>query len=467
MSIVERLRKHKRFCASVGSVNLGALCVGLAMAWPKPSLAYAHEAAHPQLPFVDEAWVESIINAGASLGSLASIFISGFYGRRTSFCLSGAILAAFWLFLGFSGGDKVLIISAAAVAGLGVGTFSATAVLYVAEISTLKSRGVVGTSVMLSGCLGIFAINLLGRFFDTGIAIGLMAAPPLCFLASVRLLVIESPFYLFQKGAVLQAKTSLTHLRARHSLLEVDEEFRSMEAMFNRSFSKGTGRRRLLESLCPGSTRPLGLAAVPVLCVSQMLGLVALTDYAEQLVESICPYSRGLLTSFVDVASSVLCVFAIERFGRRALLFFTVVGCGLCCLALALYHLTRGEQCYAQELLAADHRTLPTVVLCVYYGIYALGLTPVLPIVTAEIFPCRAKAAAVGICTSLLYFVAFCTRRSYEALNQYTSSCFAFACFAMLGSIALPFVVAALPETAPTSLLQMQTELDNGVVINY
>ena len=111
--------------------------------------------------------------------------------------------------------------------------------------------------------------------------------------------------------------------------------------------------------------------------------------------------------------------------------------------------------------LPVKNEILPVSVLCIYYSIYALGLTPVLPIVTGEIFPSQAKTAAVGICTSLVYLFAFCMQRSYETLNQRTSSCLAFATFSMLGSIALPFALTLLPETKGKSLLQIQSELEN------
>lgn len=107
------------------------------------------------------------------------------------------------------------------------------------------------------------------------------------------------------------------------------------------------------------------------------------------------------------------------------------------------------------------------ITLGLYYVIYSLGLTPVLPIVTGEIFPSRAKTAAVGICACLLYLVAFWVQRSYEALNDYTSSCITFGSFTLMGSIGLPFALALLPEANGKSLTQIQNDFENMVVTNY
>ncbi|KAL7304177.1 hypothetical protein TKK_0003375 [Trichogramma kaykai] len=462
---------NRHFFGSVASLNLGALCVGLAIGWPGPGFAYLYGDEHDtRLDYIDETWVESAINAGASLGSIASIFVTDAYGRRPAFMLSGCLQIAFWIGLCVSGHiNRIWIASSAFVAGLGVGVYAVAAVLYVAEISSTENRGLVGGAIMLSGYLGVFLMNLLGYLVDVAIVLDLMVAAPLIFCASVCCLMLESPFYLFQTGMVLEAKITLKNLRNRRSVLEIEPEYESMVVFFNSSLAKPTGRL-LLESLCPLREElrsPLALLVVPLLCVSQMLGVVAVSSYALLLLEQVLeqPQAGKVVASFVDVLSIVLCLLAIQRFGRKPLLTFSIVGSGLCCLVLSVYYLASEERCLTNAL-PKENKILPISVMCLYYAIYSLGLTPVLPIVTGEIFPSQAKSAAVGICTSLVYLVAFCMQRSYEALNQRASSCLAFASFSLLGSIGLPFAVTLLPETKGKSLLQIQNELGN-IMMNY
>lgn len=117
-----------------------------------------------------------------------------------------------------------------------------------------------------------------------------------------------------------------------------------MVAFFNSRFIKKP-RQLMRESFCPSSLRPFTLMILPILCTSQMLGITAISDYAQHLIGNVYAVSGRLVTSFIDVVSIILCLFAIERFGRKPLLLLTSVGSALCCLILAIYNLKNEEQC--------------------------------------------------------------------------------------------------------------------------
>lgn len=96
-----------------------------------------------------------------------------------------------------------LIISAAGMAGFAVGIYSATAILYVAEISSPKTRGIIGTAVMLFVYLGVFVVNLFGYLMDIKMLLNTMAILPIIFMITIYAWMIESPYYLFQRGMVI------------------------------------------------------------------------------------------------------------------------------------------------------------------------------------------------------------------------------------------------------------------------
>ncbi|XP_031779492.1 sugar transport protein 5 isoform X2 [Nasonia vitripennis] len=280
--------------------------------------------------------MESAMNVGATIGSLSSIFLTDVCSRRGSFYLSAGVLITFWIFLETLGFDQVFIIFAAGLAGFAVGIYSATSILYIAETSSPKNRGIVGAAMILFVYLGVFMVNLFAYLMDIKMLLKAMAIPPIIFVIAIYAWMIESPYYLFQRGMVLESKISLKNLRDRNTVLEIDKEYRSMVAFFNSRFFKKP-KQLMLESLCPNGLRPLTLIILPILCMSQMIGITAISDYAQILIRN------------------------------------------------------------AYKLLA-DNKILPMTILCTYYAIYALGFIPVFPIVAGEIFPCRAKTAAVGMC---------------------------------------------------------------------
>lgn len=95
-----------------------------------------------------------------------------------------------------------MIVLAAAVAGLGCGIYSATAVLYVAEISFPDSRGQFGASVVLFQYLGMFVISLCSHLIRITHILSAVVVFPLLFFVTIHYWMIESPYYLFQIGKV-------------------------------------------------------------------------------------------------------------------------------------------------------------------------------------------------------------------------------------------------------------------------
>lgn len=95
-----------------------------------------------------------------------------------------------------------MITFAATFAGLGVGLFSATSVIYVVEISSAKNRGLIGATTILLGYIGVFTINLWSHYFKVTYFLSVMTTVPMGFILSIYYLMIESPYYLLQKGLV-------------------------------------------------------------------------------------------------------------------------------------------------------------------------------------------------------------------------------------------------------------------------
>ena len=261
-----------------------------------------------------------------------------------------------------------------------------------------------------------------------------------------------------------------------------------MQECFNSSVTQRP-IRLLLESIFPSSLHPLISLTVPILCMSQMFGVVAISDHTQILIEQIFPLTGELVTSFIDVVSIIFCLLAMQCFGRKSLLSVTIVGSALCCLFLAIDRLASEDECdvivvsfltflffsfllklmfhYCWQIII-DHKVTTVVMLCIYYSIYSFGLIPVLPIVTGEIFPCRMKTTAVGICMSLIYLVGFCMDTTYRTLNTYADSCVAFVCYTLFGAIGLPLAIAVVvPIKQRKSLSEIQNDMDNFVLASY
>lgn len=198
---------------------------------------------------------------------------------------------------------------------------------------------------------------------------------------------------------------------------------------------------------------------LPILCISQIVGGHAMDDYAEYFIDDVIPnYGRVLLAS-LDVISVAVCLYAIEKVGRRPLLIISTSVSALCCLILAIYRVTLAMQNTKEKMV------VPTTIVVIYYSVYSLGLTPVLPVLTGEIFPSRMKTVAVGLTMMLVYLVAATMQMIYMYLNETAGGCWGFVIFALVGSIGLPLAASSLPETRGKSLSQIQADMENVPVV--
>lgn len=142
----------------------------------------------------------------------------------------------------------------------------------------------------------------------------------------------------------MEAKISLKNIRDSKNFLEVHEEYKTIEAFFKLNAIRDP-KSLILESMFPKTMRMMTVIVVPVLCVSQMLGVTAISDFAQNIIEMDYPSKGKLFTSLIDVISIILCLLVIERIGRRPLLAFTSLGSGLCCLIFGVYNLVDAKEC--------------------------------------------------------------------------------------------------------------------------
>lgn len=256
----------------------------------------------------------------------------------------------------------------------------------------------------------------------------------------------------------MDAKIALKNLRGTRTVLEVEQDYKSMECFFNSEYmTKKKATSVLKEFFFPQNTKKSLVIILPLMCLSQTVGGFAMNEYLEKVLKHFVPRYEYAIISSINVLSTLFCLLAIEKIGRKSLLIISIVGSAICCFLLAIYKLIEKQDC--QTLLKGE-MLIPVLLILAYYAVYFFGLIPLVPILAGEIFPNRVKIVACAICISLVYISAFSVQNIFELLKLQTNSCLAFSIFAILGSIGLPLIVSFLPETRGKSLYEIQSELD-------
>lgn len=195
-----------------------------------------------------------------------------------------------------------------------------------------------------------------------------------------------------------------------------------------------------------------------ILFISQMVGGYAMDEYTEKFVDELLPIYGRILLSTLDLLSIGLCVYLIEKVGRKPLLLLSISGSSASCLILAIDALIH-ETSYG-TISDYNERVITSVIVVMYCTAYSLGLTPILPLLTGEVFPNRIKTIAVGLCISVIYLSVMINQSIFETLNAKRGMYVAFIAFSVIGSLGLFSVFLFLPETTAKSLHEIQSELD-------
>ena len=281
--------------------------------------------------------ISAMYNGGGALGGTVAFFIGGKLGRRKTIVFGfgitfiGAIIQCTSL-------TVAQLIVGRIICGTGVGTLTSTVGLWQGEVSPEKMRGRYLAILLLCGTgTGLFLAQWINYGFSTNngkVAFVFPLAFQLLFITLAAVLVLlglpESPRWLYREGRHAEALAVLVQLesgndivireeRAKKKYLEIVEVVK-LENLQNKSqyaalFSNGPTQN--FRRLC---------LACGTMIFHQLAGPNTVTYYLPTLLVKFIGASRQTalwvagLSSVVAIFFCILTVFAIDRFGRRPLL---------------------------------------------------------------------------------------------------------------------------------------------------
>jgi len=378
---------------------------------------------YENLPYSDESntalwalpsWKQSMIVSFLSLGTFLGALIAGdcadFIGRRTTI-ISGCGIFLVGVILQVASTNYKLLVAGRVIAGLGVGFVSAIIILYMSEISPRKVRGAlvsgyqfcITIGILLASCVDYGTQNRL----DTGsyripMAIQMLWA---LILGTGLFLLPESPRYFVKRGQLDRAASVLSRLRGQ----PVDSEYIQQELSeivanheyelqvipqgnyFNSWFNCFRG------SLWkPNSNLRRTILGTSLQMMQQWTGINFIfyygTAFFKQLGTISNPFLISLITTLVNVCSTPISFWTIERFGRRPLLIWGALGMLICEFIVAIIGVTDGQ----------NHKAVSAMIsfICIYIFFFASTWGPGAWVVIGEIFPLPIRSRGVALSTA-------------------------------------------------------------------
>ncbi|MBQ7195260.1 MAG: sugar porter family MFS transporter [Bacteroidales bacterium] len=423
----------------------GALVVGLNMGGISGAIDLI--STEFSLSALSKGFVTGALMIGCLFGALFGGRLCDRFGRKPMLLVSAAILCISSL------GCSILSHSAAAltayrfIGGLGVGILSAVIPTYITEISPAKLRGTFVSFYQMGVVIGILIAYCANLFFaKSPLDWHLMLGLPLAFgvIDAVILLPLpESPRWLIQMGYTQRAEKAI--VKYNFSPEDAEEirasgnERKEEKAAFSELFKGKMGKVVFLGSM--------------LAFFQQITGINVVVNYAPSILNNlgIAGSDPLLQTVFIGIANlvfTVIAIYLVDKFPRKTLLVTGCIGCFVCLAYLA----------YAYSVANPSSIGVLAAILG-FIAFFALSLSPLMFVVTSEMYPSRIRGTAMSLSTGISWACAFIVVQFYPWVESTLGTGAAFGIFAALILAAGIFIQFCIPETKDKSLEEIESEL--------
>ncbi|KAL0924750.1 hypothetical protein M5K25_005605 [Dendrobium thyrsiflorum] len=392
------------------------------------------------------------------LAGLTATFFASYTTRRLGRRLT--MLIAGFFFIGgviFNGAaqDLGMLIVGRILLGCGVGFANQAVPLFLSEIAPTRIRGGLNILFQLNITIGILFANLINygtsKIHTWGWRLSLALAGIPAFLLTIgALFVVDTPNSLIERGRLEQGRAVLCRIRGTNN---VDAEFEEIVQASNAARQVKHPFRNLLKR----RNRPQLVIAIVLQIFQQFTGINAIMFYSPVLFNTLgfkndASLYSAVITGAVNVVSTLVSIYSVDRVGRRALLleagvqmFFSQV-----VISVVLGFKVKDHS----EGLAKGWAVLVVLMVCIFVSAFAWSWGPLGWLIPSETFPLETRSAgqSVTVCTNLLFtFVIAQAFLSMLCHMKYGIFAF-FSGWVVIMSI---FVLFFLPETKNVPIEEM------------
>ena len=391
----------------------------------------------------------SIALIGTVVGSLLGSKPSDAFGRK--YTLAFVAIAYLLSSLGTALADNwYLFLAFRFLGGLGVGTSSVTAPIYISEVSPAEKRGQLVGLFQFNVVLGIL-ISYLSNYLLSQSGehswrwmLGVQAVPSLVFLILIRF-IPESPRWLIlKKGDIKRALETLRIINP----LNCDEELAAIQQSDN--LIKGKDKS---PGLFSGQYNFPVMLAVVFAFFNQVSGINAIIYYAPRIFEmaGLGEHSSLLSTVGIGVINFIFTLIAInfiDRVGRRILMLIGSVGliASLFAVAFTFYFHIQGGL------------SIPIFIM-LFIAFFAFSQGAVIWVFISEIFPNQVRAKGQTLGSSTHWIMAALIAFYFPYLTETLGGAVTFFFFGTMMVLQLIFVWRIMPETKGRSLEQIESNI--------
>jgi len=396
-----------------------------------------------------EGFVVSMVLLGALLGVLFSGMVADRFGRKKAILLPAALFTLGTAIVCSSHSVLVFLIGRF-ITGTAVGLISMTAPLYLAEIAPSRLRGTfvcVHQLVITVGILVAYVVNYVFAASGSWRSMFGIALIPSVLQFFSMLLFCESPSWLLSKGLKEKAAKALQLLRKdtswKHHVFAASTFAPHEEKQSTKSFFVNPKIRYVMI---------LGLV---LNMFQQITGINTVIYYAPKIFQEagFTSVNIAILAAVgigvINVLSTIISVWLIDKSGRRKLLLV-----GLCGMLLSLQLLS------TFLFMKTEHTAAISVIaLMSYVAFFAMGIGPITVVLISELYPLKIRGRAMSIATTANWFFNYLMSLVFLDLMKWMGIAGVFELFAAFTVATIIFVYFYIPETKGKSLEEIEASL--------
>ncbi|HAR6103306.1 TPA: sugar porter family MFS transporter [Staphylococcus pseudintermedius] len=437
------MKINKKMIFFIGA--LGGLLYGYDMGVISGALLYLKD--DIPLNAYTEGLVVSSMLVGAIVGAGLSGPLSEKLGRRRLVFMISIVFIIGALILALAPTMEILVLGRVII-GLAVGGSTAIVPVYLSELAPTDARGSLSSLNQLMITIGILASYLVNYAFAPiegwRWMLGLAVVPSVILMIGV-IFMPESPRWLLEKRG---EKAARDVMKLTYPASEIDHEIENMKKINQIADNTWTVLKSpwLLSTIIIGSVFAL---------LQQLIGINAIIYYAPKIFATAgFGESTAILSTVgigvVNVLVTIFAISIIDKIDRKKLLVIGNIGMVASLLIMS-----------ALIWLIGVNSAAWIILLCLTTFIIFFGVSwgPVLWVMLPELFPMRARGAATGIAALVLSIGSLLVAQFFPVLTDVLQVQQVFLIFAVIGIVAMIFVIKFLPETRGRSLEQIEQDL--------
>jgi SP family sugar:H+ symporter-like MFS transporter len=411
---------------------------------------------------------------GAAVGAMVAGRAADRFGRLAAMRVAAVLFLASAVGTGLASSLGMLI-GFRVIGGVGVGVASVIAPAYIAEIAPARVRGRLGSLQQLAIVLGIFVALLVDYVLATAaggsqktLVAGLQAWRWMFLAMTVPALVYgvgafaipESPRYLVVKDRLYEAGEVLRRVLGN---IDIPAKVHEIQETIAREV-KPTLRDLRGPAL---GLLPIVWVGIALSVFQQFVGINVIFYYSSVLWQAV-GFSQSdsllitVITSVVNIVSTLIAISTIDRTGRRPLLIIGSVGMTVTLGVMAVIFGTAPLNAHGEPTLHGAAGPIALVSANLFVVFFAMSWGPVVWVMLGEKFPNRIRAAALSVAAAAQWIANWVISVSFPSLKN-AGLGLAYGIYAACALLSLLFVLRFVKETKGMELEQMTEDIRVGV----